>query len=558
MHKLGEFESRTKKKIITIDLDRLKIGSNNIGDFIIKIKKDQNVDYVINKVCDHAGGRLILKGEKAVCPMHGWELDLKTLEYQDSHMIKEKIDFEYLEPNLISFETMVDSHLVNPFCEKKADEGVIIRWLNHACIYIKFKGTSIITDPWLIGPAFLSGWWLQETSTKDSLELLKSADYLLISHNHPDHLHLETLSLVGKETNIIVGDFKSKSTENYLSANGFTNLHILEFKEIYEITNGFQLSILKSGDFRDDSGFYFSINGQQVLMTVDCNFLNSHKLPVNIDVLMTSFAGGASGFPLCYINYDGQEKLKILNRNRNAIKSTVLDYVKLTKPKYYMPYAGMFNEKAERDLDIKEVNIKNSVYDYENMMIKNGVKFIEPSKNTLLELKNHKIIKRTIDIEFLQKESISHYIDNYKKSFKYNIKSVFDYFRASGFAGAQILYIIPVDDKFDQINDDIVYINFKERVFEKVGYQEIMEFTEGYNTMQMYVRKEIISCLIENMLPWEDLSIGFQMRVKRSPNVYESDFWYHFTNVYINKEHIRYSPLCGSCTIVKQNPILNS
>ena len=77
-------------------------------------------------------------------------------------------------------------------------------------------------------------------------------------------MHLETLSLVGKETNIIVGDFKSKSTENYLSANGFTNLHILEFKEIYEITNGFQLSILKSGDFRDDSGFYFSINGQQV------------------------------------------------------------------------------------------------------------------------------------------------------------------------------------------------------------------------------------------------------------------------------------------------------
>ena len=112
--------------------------------------------------------------------------------------------------------------------------------------------------------------------------------------------------------------------------------------------------------------------------------------------------------------------------------------------------------------------------------------------------------------------------------------------------------------KFDQINDDIVYINFKDRAFEKVGYQEIKEFTEGYNTMQMYVRKEIISCVIENMLPWEDLSIGFQMRVKRSPNVYESDFWYHFTNVNINKGHLRYSPLCGSCTIIKQNPILNS
>jgi len=71
----------------------------------------------------------------------------------------------------------------------------------------------------------------------------------------------------------------------------------------------------------------------------------------------------------------------------------------------------------------------------------------------------------------------------------------------------------------------------------------------------MYVRSEIIMCVIENSLPWEDLSIGFQMRVNRTPNTYESKFWYHFTNEYIAKANFRYSSFCGACTVINQNPI---
>ena len=69
--------------------------------------------------------------------------------------------------------------------------------------------------------------------------------------------------------------------------------------------------------------------------------------------------------------------------------------------------------------------------------------------------------------------------------------------------------------------------------------------------MQLRVRKEIMACIIENKLPWEDFSIGFQMRVKRSPNEYASYFWYHFTNEYINTQHFRYSAYCGACTVIE-------
>jgi CMP-N-acetylneuraminate monooxygenase len=41
--------------------------------------------------------------------------------------------------------------------------------------------------------------------------------------------------------------------------------------------------------------------------------------------------------------------------------------------------------------------------------------------------------------------------------------------------------------------------------------------------------------VVANGLPWEDLSIGFQCRVDRAPDVYNSDFWFHFTNVHIGE-----------------------
>ena len=52
-------------------------------------------------------------------------------------------------------------------------------------------------------------------------------------------------------------------------------------------------------------------------------------------------------------------------------------------------------------------------------------------------------------------------------------------------------------------------------------------------------------------------SIGFQMRVVRFPNEYESDFWYHFTNNYINSIYYKNDPNCGACELINQNPLLN-
>ena len=52
------------------------------------------------------------------------------------------------------------------------------------------------------------------------------------------------------------------------------------------------------------------------------------------------------------------------------------------------------------------------------------------------------------------------------------------------------------------------------------------------NVLSIMIRDEVFTDLIINHLPREDAIIGFQMKVDRYPNVYDEEFWYHFTNKY--------------------------
>ena len=160
------------------------------------IDDEKNVLHVIDKICDHAGGRLIHKGDNAVCPMHGWKLDLHTLKYQDSHIEKSSAQYSMVNGKLLIPDNL--SYLENPYRVDNHLE-VNFRFLNHATVAIFFNEITLITDPWLFGPAFMTGWWLDQPSTEDSIEILQNADYIFISHNHPDHLHSQTLELLKKD-----------------------------------------------------------------------------------------------------------------------------------------------------------------------------------------------------------------------------------------------------------------------------------------------------------------------------------------------------------------------
>ena len=98
----SKIETKSKNAFTeSIPISDLKDGINSTEDFFIK-KKDEKIEWVVNRLCDHNSGKLIIKkNEKgyATCPIHNWKLNLNKLEYTNK-IVKQKVKFKIKNRNI--------------------------------------------------------------------------------------------------------------------------------------------------------------------------------------------------------------------------------------------------------------------------------------------------------------------------------------------------------------------------------------------------------------------------------------------------------------------------
>lgn len=542
---LGKLRYSTKIKELKLSLKNLKPGSNFFETFII-YKKDNEIK-IYDRKCDHAGGKIISRGSKAICPIHMWEFDPSTGSYENG--IKKKEIKYTLDKNFIK---IYDVSYIPEIEKVKNNLNTEVRFFNHAFLKITGDNFSFSTDPWAIGPAFNTGWWLNNSTKKDWIDQLNDSSFIYISHNHPDHLHPLTLSKINKSIPIVVPNFLTKSTELYIKDLGFKDIHVMDFNILFNLKGtNLNFTIFKSGDFREDSGIYFSNGEFTGLLSVDSNMINFERLP-KANFFASSFAGGASGYPLMFDNYKLNEQIKISLKDKNFLKKKVYDHIKKISPNYFLPYAGFFNEKLKRDIKIYKYNKKNSVDDYLEFCKIKKIKLLNILKNDVYIFNGNKLIdKKNIKIEKTKDLKPEQYLEYYKKEYsKIDEDYIKEYFINSKFKDNLILYICLTDDNFKLINKNYS-INFNGN---KILFNKISKFNKSFlnkdiklKKLLLKVRKESFLNTIYNKLPWEDLSIGFQCKVLRNPNLYNVNFWHHFTNIYISSINVRSVTNCSSC-----------
>ena len=76
-----------------------------------------------------------------------------------------------------------------PFLAGDAD-GLL--WLGHASFYIRLNGVGILTDPVFGNPTFISRY----VPVESPLEHIRRIDYVLLSHDHRDHMDEATLRAI--------------------------------------------------------------------------------------------------------------------------------------------------------------------------------------------------------------------------------------------------------------------------------------------------------------------------------------------------------------------------
>jgi len=134
------------------------------------------------------------------------------------------------------FETLF-TETAHPAYKKYEGSKARMRYFGHACILIETENVSILTDP-------VISYYGYESSVEhySDIDIPDEIDYVLITHNHQDHILFETLlPLRHKIKNIIVptsstGALQDPNLKLMLNSIGFNN--VIELRDMEEITHG--------------------------------------------------------------------------------------------------------------------------------------------------------------------------------------------------------------------------------------------------------------------------------------------------------------------------------
>jgi len=521
---------------------KLKIKRKNISDgthFImdkklILYKKDNELKICLNK-CKHQGNRFI-KSKNAhvvVCPAHGWELDLEKMKYINPCGIE--LQQELIVPNILEDTIEVDYDedekelFVNDTMHALVTDEFTITHYSHATAEIKCGDFKIITDPWCEGPAFTTGWWLTQPPPHDWKQRIAKANIIFISHSHSDHLNIHTLKEIKKlnsRIKIIVPNFNSYSCDNLLNRIGFKNVNRVPFLTWQLVNENCRYMVFQDFAGKNDSGILIEYKGHRVLNLVDSHNLNNGELP-NVDVLMGSFASGSSGYPVCWENYSlDQKNIKIFQK-RNFIKKKIIKSIVLTKPKVFVPFAGYFGELHPDDNEIYDINKKNTPTDIKKEIVKNfpKVKVWCPQPNQYFDFSNKSLNSNT------QKDSQSYDFEKYDKLYFNNpfydyfdsLEAIQKYFEWAEYENETLkLHVIEFDQSFQE-NIREFFVNFKTG-----DVQDRMSLTTDDHFLRIKVKSHIFRYVLAFGFGWEEISIGFQARFYRNPDIYNRGFWDHF------------------------------
>ena len=219
-----------------------------------------------------------------------------------------------------------------------------VTYYGQACTLTEAADLKILTDPWLTEGAYHGTWFhthiLADAGvTPESFP--KDINYLFLSHEHQDHFDPATLKHFPKDIPILICRFPTPKFRYHLEGLGFTNIRELPSSQRTELENDVAVTIFGTAEYTNDSAILIEHDGVRVFNETDCKLAydDLRKLGeqgIGIGFYMFS---GANWYPILY-DYPEDVMLDLVRRRRASLLRSLVQRVKLTRPRFAVPAAG--------------------------------------------------------------------------------------------------------------------------------------------------------------------------------------------------------------------------
>ncbi|HUB10796.1 MAG TPA: hypothetical protein VMB34_02480 [Acetobacteraceae bacterium] len=114
--------------------------------------------------------------------------------------------------------------------------GLRFETLGNASVMVFDEDHPVLaTDPWFVGTCYFGSWALDHALTPEQIENFRNADYLWISHGHPDHLHDESLALLPRGKRVLLPDHYCDEIATHLKQLGF-DVTVLPYRSWFRLS----------------------------------------------------------------------------------------------------------------------------------------------------------------------------------------------------------------------------------------------------------------------------------------------------------------------------------
>jgi UDP-MurNAc hydroxylase len=437
--------------------------------------------------------------------------------------------------------------------------------LYSASVIVEDKGVKILCDPWLVGEEYFGSWGMYPPYHFRP-ENFKSIDFIYISHIHPDHCSLRTLTSLDKNIPVLIHNFPIKFLKNTIESMGFKVIE-LEHNLRIRLRGNLHINILAGDNCNPEicgklmgcigvqSKFETAQidtiavmdNEDQVIVNVnDCPLQIGENTAIDIknqykkvDLLLLGYSS-ATSYPHCY-ELDTDEKIREAEMKQKNKLQSASKYIEILEPKFYIPFAGRYTLSG-KNYQLNEYRGEPELEVAFDWFVQNGP---QKSKAVLLNY------DRYLDLD-IGKTSEEYTRINDKEKEKYckeRLASVkFDYEDEPMPAADDIYQLIPqAYERFEKernkigFTSDVVIllpISDKEMVLisrDGTGFRKITAELE--NTISRYIKMTADPRLLRWLLQgpkkanWSTADIGSHIRYKRVPNTYHRGLfrgWNHF------------------------------